>query len=399
MTEPQEVPKLKTQVDIAKAPMLVNRADGWRFFRDQGDVFQDTQGDYYITSYETIRFIEQNPKIFSSKDAFEFNRSPVPLIPLAIDPPDHVRYRRILDPLFSPRQLNPLQEDLRRQAALLIDAFATRGECDAMSELAALYPTQVFLTMFGLPLEDRDKCMKWVRAITGHGYVGSGDSASEVVSAAGEMTEYLRGVIEQKRRDPDDDVFSKILAITGEDAWSDDEMLGFAFLFTIAGLDTVTAALGFVMYYLATHPDVRRSVVADPGQIEPMIEEVLRMETVAAVVPRVTVEDVDVAGVQIPKGSTVIMVFGAANRDPMQFETPNEVDLSQGGRGHLTFGAGIHRCVGSHLARRELRIVVEEFHKRIPEYTLNSDALRLPSWPTLTLRYDTVPLVFERVTA
>lgn len=171
--------------------------------------------------------------------------------------------------------------------------------------------------------------------------------------------------------------------------WTEDEILGFAFLFTIAGLDTVTAAMGFVMHYLARHPDIRRALIDDPSQVDHLVEEMLRMESVAALVPRVAVEDVDVAGYRIPAGSTVIMVYGAGNRDPLQVESPGEVSLPQGGRGHLTFGGGIHRCVGSHLARRELRIVVEEFHKRIPDYHLAPEAaFTLPTWPTLTLRYD-----------
>ena len=185
-----------------------------------------------------------------------------------------------------------------------------------------------------------------------------------------------------------------MLALQGDDAWSTEEALGLAFLFSVAGLDTVTGAIGFVMLFLARNPELRRRMLADPSLVGPVIEEALRLEPPAPTTPRVTTQDVDVCGVRIPAGSPVMLCLATANRERADYQQPDDLDLAQADRGHVTFGGGIHRCLGSHLARRELHLVVEEFHRMIPEYEVAPGFEPVVVWPSSTLHLASLPLVF-----
>ena len=160
------------------APMALDRTEGWRHFSQRGPVYE-ADGLWYLTSTEAVRFSYQHPELFSSAGAFDSLGSPVPLGPLAVDPPSHVRYRRVLDPLLAPRVVNALEDDLRRQIQDLIDKFADRGSSDVMADIAQLYPTQVILTLFGLPVEDRDRFIAWTAAVVGASGSGVANAAPE----------------------------------------------------------------------------------------------------------------------------------------------------------------------------------------------------------------------------
>jgi cytochrome P450 len=377
---------------MPSAPMALDRTEGWRYVRAPGEVYE-RDGAWYLTSLEAVRFAHQHPEIFSSAEAFASLGSPVPLIPIAVDRPDHVRYRRILDPLFAPRVVNRLDDELRRQVRDIIAGFAGRGACDVVADLAELYPTQVILTLFGMPLEDRDTFIRWTHhIIDSSGFSDGREMTEEQMNAGLALFTYLQEYIVTKRATPGDDVLSTILGLTGDDEWTDEEVLGLCFLFVLAGLDTVTAAIGFVLRVLAERPDLRAAIRADAAAAGPIIEEVLRLELPAPMTPRVTRADTVVCGTPIPAGSYVFLVLATANRD--ERELGDEIDLANADRGHLSFGGGIHRCLGSHLARRELRLVVEEFIAAIPEFELAGHSPPRVHWPSGTLHYETLPIRF-----
>ena len=387
----------RTDFDYYQAPMAHDRGEGWRYVRARGDVFQAADGVWYLTSPAAIAHATKHPEIFASGPAFAFLGSPVPLVPLAIDPPDHRRFRKALDPLLAPRVVNALEDRLRAQMVELVDRIADQGHCDVMADIARLYPTSVFLTLFGLPLEDRDRFIGWVETVNSG---GPGDEPlPEVAVAAGSLFGYLEEWIERKRGDLGDDMLSDILRLDGDESWSDAEILGMCFLFTLAGLDTVTAEIGFMMYHLAGDAELRRRVVTDPAAVATFIEEIVRLEPPAPTTVRVTMQDAEVCGVSIPAGSTCQIVWGAANRHPSRGAAADSVDLDAPDSGHLGFGGGIHRCVGSHLARRELRLVLEEFHRRIPEYRLADGHQPSIVFPSSTYHFKELPLVFDQVLA
>ncbi|MHB8466267.1 MAG: cytochrome P450 [Acidimicrobiales bacterium] len=373
--------------------MARDRAAGWAYVRAAGAVFEADDG-WYLTSAEAVQYAQRHPEVFSSARAFDSLGSPLPLIPIAMDPPQHVRYRRVLDPMLAPRVINAMEDELRRHLVVLVDALVERGSCDAIADLARLYPSQVFLTLFGLPLDDRDQFIEWAEFIIEHSTGGS-EPDEKVLETAGALFGYLQQFIEAKRQTPGDDMLSRILSLTGDDAWTDEEILGLAFLFTLAGLDTVTAEIGFLLFHLATDRGLRRRVVGEPPLNAPLIEEIVRLEPPAPIQPRVTTTAVEVAGVTIPAGAPVNLVVAAANRDPGRFVNPDVIDLDASDRAHFGFGGGIHRCLGSHLARRELSLVLEEFHRRVPDYELAPGADPAVVWPSGTLHLVDLPLVFS----
>jgi cytochrome P450 len=376
------------------APMLFDRTEGWAYIRRPGEVYE-ADGKWYLTSSEAVSFAQHNPEIFSSARAYDAISSLITLLPLAVDPPKHAQYRRVLDPMLSPKVINSMEDSLRAQVGDLIDVFADRGECDAVKELAELFPTQAILTLFGLPLEDRFQFFEWVETLIGGSVVDGIEQATPAqLEAAGGLFGYLQEHLTHKKAHPGDDMLSNLLGLTGDAAWSDAELLGLCFLFVLAGLDTVTSAIGFTLQHLAQRPDLRRQVVENPAGIPPLLEEILRLELPAPMLPRVATREVEVCGVTIPAEARVFVVLATANRESARGAHPDEIDLSKGGRAHLSFGSGIHRCLGSHLARRELRLTVEEFHARIPDYQIADGVRPRIAWPAGTLHLESLPLTF-----
>jgi cytochrome P450 len=376
-------------VRFQEAPVTRDRGEGWAYMRSGGDVFLSDDGAWYVTSPEACQYVARHPELFSSSINAGFTNCPVLHIPASIDPPEHSRYRKIIDPMFSPRVMDTMEGDMRRRVNLYIDKFIDSGRCEVMDDLADPYATEVFAVAFGLPLKDVPMVTKW----THETMAGAADQATiDAGREAGEkMAAYLTDLIQDLRSAKGEDVLSRIIADAG---LSDDELVGLAFNVLQGGLDTVPSTIGFMLKHLAEQPDLRRAVIADPDLVGPFIEELVRLETVAAFMVRNTTQDVEIGGTTIPAGSVVRLGYAAANRDPETFSKPDEFDLTQGRTSHYGFGSANHRCLGSHLARRELRVVFEEFHRRIPEYSLEPGVEPLVVWPANLLRLDAVPLVF-----
>ena len=374
------------------APLQLDRALGWKYFTEPGEVYE-RDGVWYLTSVAAIRFAHQHPEIFSSAKAFESLGSPVPLIPIAVDPPAQIRYRRILDPMFAPRVVTPLEPELRRQVRELVDGFKHRGECEVVRDLGSLYPTSVILTLFGMPLKDRDTFIEWTEAIIQASGMNPADMDEQQVNAAMNLFGYLQGYITEKRANPSNDSLSAVLALTGDDAWTDEEVLGLCFLFVIAGLDTVTASISFLLYHLAQRPELQRQVRENPDLGGKVIEEILRLELPAPMTPRVTLSDTEVCGVKIPAGAFTFLVLGSATREDRP--SADDIDVDNADRGHLSFGGGIHRCLGSHLARRELKLMLEEVMNALPEFSLAAGTQPACTWPAGTLHLNSVHLTWD----
>jgi cytochrome P450 len=378
-------------VSFADLPVSSDRTEAWRDARKLGKVAL-IDGTYCLTTRDVAEFAFKHPEIFSSRLAFESLGSPVPLIPIAIDPPEHTNYRKILQPFFSPRALKPSLPALREQIEVLVDRLAERGSCEFMADLAVPYPAQVFLTLFGLPLQDMEQLLIWKDSVlTVADLAGATPDGSQVRHSM-ELYQYLQRYITERRAGTGQDMLTQLLQ--GPDALTDVEATGLGFLFVLAGLDTVTSSLGFAFYHLSQRPDLRHRIIEDPSCIDAVAEELLRYEAPVPTVPRVTTREVELGGVTIPAGAHVIVMTGAANRDPAQFGHPDEIDVDRGPIPHLSFGGGPHRCLGSHLARLELRFVLEAWHRRIPDYALAAGAEPSVPWPRGTLTLDSLPLVF-----
>lgn len=384
---------LNGTVNINDLPFATDRTRAWRELREAGEAV--TSGEEIIlTSASAVEFAAKKPEVFSSARAFDRLGSPVPLVPIAIDPPDHTRFRRMLDPFFSPRKMAEREPELRRQAGELIDAIIAKGECDVVQDLATPFPSQVFLTLFGLPMSDRDRLVKWKDSILEFTDPSSAEATPEVLAHAMELFTYLTEHIAERRNNATgSDMLTQLMQNTDDGGMSDNEILGLCFMFVLAGLDTVTSAVGFSLAKLAGDADLRRRISNDHNLIPAFIEDILRVDGPVPFAPRVTTEEVEVAGRVVPKDTTVMLSYGSADRDPQRYEDADSVHLDSK-TVHFAFGRGPHRCLGSHLARLELRLILEEWHTRIPEYTLaDGEAPQMP-WPAGTMGLVSVPLKF-----
>src|SRR5690606_13556057 len=252
-------------------PMAADRGVGSQTVRDAGPVVL-MDGWYYLTRREDILAALRDPELFSSKQAFDELGSPLPLVPIAFDPPEHTRFRKILQPFFSPHALKGMLPSLQRQAIAIVEEATARGECDVMADAAIPYPSQVFLTLFGLPLEDRDRLIAWKDSVIA--LAVSPLTEHTDLTPALELAAYVTEAINERRQNPGDDLLSKVL--TGDDPLDDGEAIGLSFLFVLAGLDTVTAAMGFALLELARNPQLRRQLRDNPDDIGVFVEEIVR---------------------------------------------------------------------------------------------------------------------------
>jgi len=329
------------------------------------------RGAWLLSRAEDARHVFQQTDIFSSRDMTGFAQlvgESWPLIPLELDPPEHGKFRTILSGMFSPSYTAAMEPGIRARAAGLIDGIVKRGECEFISEFARLFPVKVFMQMMGLPEEDFDLLCDWEFAL-----LHSGTMAERVRGAQG-FAQYLRDLIAQRRRAPRDDLASLVLRgeVDGR-ALSDDEVLGMYYLLVTAGLDTVAASLGLHFRHLALNPQDQSRLRANPELTRTAVEELLRRYSIVSTSRTVT-RDVEIAGVVMKAGDRVSLATSAANLDPLKFDDPFAVDLQRSPNTHLAFASGPHRCLGSHLARREIVAAIEEWLKRVPPFTLKPGA-------------------------
>ncbi len=373
------------RLEYSELPLAADRGVGWKTLRDAGPVVF-MNGYYYLTRREDVLAALRNPKVFSSR-VLQPPTNPLPVVPLSFDPPEHTRYRKILQPYFSPHALSKSRPVLERHATDMIAALAGRGECEAMADFARLYPFQVFLDLYGLPVEDRDRLIGWKDAIVGDKeYL----TIAELEEGQVELFEYLTKAVQERRENPGSDMLSQVM--TGGGDFTDLELLGMSHLLILAGLDTVTAAIGFSLFELARRPQLRAELRDNPKQTRVFIEEIVRLEPSAPVAPRITTEYVNVGGMTLPPGSQVRLCMAAVNRDGSDAMSTDDLVLDGKVHRHWGFGGGPHRCLGSHLARIELVVIVGEWLKQIPDFELPPDYIPEIKFPSKTFALKSLPL-------
>jgi cytochrome P450 len=322
-------------------------------------------------AYDTDHFTSRSVVVGQLKPSEVEDAMPAPIggaPPITSDPPFHQHARRLLLPAFSPKKIDPLREEIRQMCHELIDKMGDKDIIDAAYEYAQHIPVMVIASMAGLPKEDGDIFRSWVHVIL----EGIGESREEREPVFLALNEYLEKAVQEKMENPGDDLISFLLdaEIMGNKL-SPEHVRGTIILLMVAGIDTTWSGIGNSIWHLATNAVDRRRLVENPGMIPMAIEEFLRAYA-PVTMARLVKEDYEFHGVQMKEEDWVLLPFPAANRDPNQFEDADKVIIDREENRHAAFGLGIHRCIGSNLARLELNVAVEVFLERFPDFELNT---------------------------
>lgn len=333
-------------------------------------------GSWLPTRYADIVAIAQEHETFTSRQIivtppppaqFEGPYGGVAAPPISSDPPEHHWHRRLILPFFAPQAVAKYEQGTRDLCNSLIDAFIDRGQADSAAEYAQQIPVRVIATMLGVPLDMSDEFTSWVRGVL---EVGLQDPKVRFESRM-KILDYFRAQIDDRKANPrENDLITTLLnsEIDGEKV-PENYVHGVCNLMLVAGVDTTWSSIGASLWHLAQHPEHRQELRDDPELWPAAVEELLRAYapvTMARIVDR----DTEFQGCPMHAGDRVLMSFPAANRDPEQFENPDVVDFHREHNRHVAFGAGIHRCAGSNLARLELRVALQTWLARIPEFEL-----------------------------
>jgi cytochrome P450 len=326
----------------------------------------DGHGTWVIVRAADQRRVLQDATTFSSRRQL-FEKAlgeDLPTIPLEIDPPAHGAYRSLLNPLLSPKRVMAMEAANRERAVELIEGLKDKGRCEVMEDFAFPFAVGVFLQFLGLPQSRRQEFLGWADKQL-HGTPEERGEAIRTVIA------FMRELVELRRREAAEDFMTFVVQAEVDGRKLDDrEAVGMGALLFIAGLDTVAAAIGFDLRHLAVHQEAQAQLRADPAGISLAVEELLRAFS-TVLVTRVAARDTELNGIFIKAGDRVSCPSMVANRDPDEFPDPNRIDLRREDNRHVAFAYGPHRCLGSHLARRELVIAIEEWLRRIPTFRIS----------------------------
>ena len=331
---------------------------------------------WLLTTYEDVTEAAHEIGVFSSLDigvipAVEDDFEPLPygLPPIGSDPPLHTWTRRLLLPWFSHTRVDGYEAMTRELCNKLIDGFIDQGHADAAASYAQQIPVRVIAMILGVPEELSDTFTGWVRDV-----LEFADIEERAIRGRDGILGFLLEQMPLRKEDPRDDLISELLHTEHDgEKVEDSVVLGIAALVLIAGIDTTWSAIGSSLWHLATHPEDAKRLVNEPELMDSAVEEFLRAYS-PVTMARVVAQDTEFKGCPMTKGDKVLMNFPAANRDPAAFERPDEVILDRVRNRHVAFGSGIHRCAGSNLARMELRVAIEEWLHRIPEFHVANGA-------------------------
>ncbi|MFL6061795.1 MAG: cytochrome P450 [Marmoricola sp.] len=332
------------------------------------------QGYWMFTRYDEVREMYQHPEIFSSESITPWEPDPVyRFVPTQIDPPEHSSYRQLVSRWFAPSAVRRIEPQAHELGQRLVRDFAARGECDFVTDFAMRLPTEIFLTIIGVPHADADLFVPWVEDFFA-GFGGDLAQQEAMGAALGGMRQYWVDVLAARRseavlRDGD---FVAMLIHSEIDGLplGDDLILDILTVLVLAGLDTTRGQLGYLFRHLAENPGDRKRLVAEPELIPLAVEESLRLYTIIFGDGRKVAQDTDFHGCPLSKGDMVYGLVSGANRDPRVYDRPDEFVVDRKANNHLGFAGGPHRCLGAHLARMVMRVAVEEWLAVIPDFEI-----------------------------
>jgi cytochrome P450 len=364
--------------------------------QQHGDIFYSTaaRGFWVVSRHELCREISQDAVGYSNRETFTFYRNPPPVfqMPANLDPPDHTKIRRLIAPLLSPAVVRRLEPQARASVATIADTVAAAGSCDFMADVALRIPAEVFLEHMGLPLARADEIIA-TRLLPGKLNASNDPDGTLLAAAVADVRTMFEEVVAERRRRPADDIPSHLLSqtIDGEPL-GDEQVLQLCYTLLGTSLGTTASTMAFLFQRLAERPELRRRITETPEIVDGLVDEAVRAFPAIPMVARTVRADRNVRGVPWKEGDRLLLLLSAANADTDVFPEPAQVDPQRGPARHLGFGAGPHRCAGALLAQMELRALIEEWHRRIPEYHLG-DLSDLTHEVSVAVRMTSLPLV------
>jgi cytochrome P450 len=389
------------------------KADPWPVYqrlRDDAPVYYNDKWDFYALSrFEDVRAAARDHATYLSFEGIDIDDTAkdmsAPGFLPDIDNPRHDQLRRIVQRTFMPRTIAKLEDDVRRVVTGLVDRFADAGEADIAQDLSWPIPYAVFFDVLGLPTSgsDREDLVRW-----SHGLKDRENDDPRLTPIAWDALhntkDYLAEILMQRRRSPREDLLSTLVTAAVEDhdgvafappvITRDSEIVGLAFVLFMAGVESTSALLSTAFRELALHPEQRAALVADPSRIPAAVEEALRFDAPLQVAGRTTTRDVELHGVMIPAGKRVFLVYGSANRDERQYDSPERFDVFRKQQRHMSFSEGLHGCLGAPLARLEARIALEVALPRLGDYTISGPMQQYRSTPNMRV-LDRLPISFR----
>ena len=360
----------------------------FRTLRSEAPVYRHKEpagpGFWAVTKYDDLRHISRNPRIFSSAQGtnvadMESGAMPAPMM-LNMDPPEHVKFRRIVQRGFARRRVKPLAPHIRDLCVAIIDNVVERGECEFVSEVAAELPMQVICELMGIPEEDRHPIYELSNQLIGFDDPDFQMPPEQRGKVALEMYGYAQKVASERLARPGDDLVSALLTseVDGEKL-SEAQFNVFFMLLSVAGNETTRTVTTHGTHLLLQYPEQRARLIEDPSLIPSAVEEILRFEPPVIYFRRTATQDTELRGVKIREGDKVTMWYPSVNRDEDVFAEPDAFDVTRSPNEHLSFGIGEHYCLGANLARLELIIIFEELLRRLPDIELAGTPKRLRS--------------------
>jgi cholest-4-en-3-one 26-monooxygenase len=346
----------------------------------------DGPGYWVVTKYEDLRHVSTKPAIFSSARGTNiFDLDPEGLrhiqsFLINMDPPQHVKHRRLVQKGFTPRQVKPLEPRIRELCGKLIDQLVHRDECDLVADLAAELPMQVICELVGVPFEDRHLVYDLSNRLIGFDDPDFQTSEEDGKIAAAEMYAYAQKLANERREKPQDDLVTKLInAEVDGKKLTEHEFNCFFLLLVLAGNETTRTATTHGVHLLMRFQEQRQRLLEDPSLLRSAVEEILRFESPLIHFRRTATQDTEIRGVKIRKGDKVTIWYPSANRDEEIFPDADTFDIGRTPNAHVAFGIGEHFCLGSNLARLELNVMFEELLSRLPDIQLAGEPRRLRS--------------------
>lgn len=343
-----------------------------RIHREAPDIFFTPRngGHWVVTRYEEALDVSREHSKFSSDPELDVQRQGcLRFVPLEYDPPEHTALRSVLNPYFVPSAIQKISDDIRKLATDLVEGVYPNGGCEFITEIAQKYPIGIFMNLVDAPRGDAQMLLGLSKSHL------RAPSHQDRLGARDVMGEYVKGLIRERQKTPGEDLLTKIVfAKMPSRPLTDDEIVGMAVTIFFAGLDTVASTLSFVMHFLGTHPDHYGQIREDPEIIEDALEEMVRAHT-ANNSWRSASHDFEYKNIRFTKGDRILLARPLIGMDDRITAHPTEVDFKRPSVTHLAFGAGPHRCIGSHLARAEMRILLEVWMKKIPEFRVVSSKM------------------------